>query len=155
MMIMDPISNYKAVIYDAEYTPKEPIVPDEEDTTNPVLRQVLIDLRDSQAEYGYNHGKVADAWNALGLIRVHMQRNAKAARVCQEHALKIYKSNLQLTEAAITLSDLGYCCERMGEQESALKKYQEALQIVKELKLSESHPCVISTQRAVSRVLRE
>jgi tetratricopeptide (TPR) repeat protein len=155
-MIMDPLlPHYKTMTFDVDYV-KEPIIKEEEDTSNPVLCRVLADLRASQLEYGYNHSKVADAWNALGLIRVHMQRDAKAAKKCHEHALRIYKDNLQLTETAIALSDLGYCCEQLpGQQERASKLYLEALQILRELNLSDSHPCMISTRRAVSRLRRE
>ena len=99
--------------------------------------------------------KVADAWNALGLFRVHMQRDAKSARECQKNALEIYKENLQHVEAAIALCDIGYCCEKMGEPDDALESYQESLEILTEMELPESHPCVISSKRAVSRVARE
>jgi tetratricopeptide (TPR) repeat protein len=156
-MIMDSITHYKAATYDVELG-KQPMIPlqEEEDMSNPVLRQVLSDLRDCQCEYGCQHGKVADAWNALGLIRLHMQRDAEAARQCHEHALRIYKENLQLTEAAITLNDLGYCYEQLNQQESALKLYREAWKIlVNEKQLSDFHPCVISIQRAVSRIGRQ
>jgi tetratricopeptide (TPR) repeat protein len=154
-MIIDSITHYKPATFDVEL--EEPMIlrQEEEDMSNPVLQQVLSDLRDCQSEYGYRHGKVADAWNALGLIRVHMQRDAEAARQCHEHALRIYKENLQLTETAITLNDLGYCYEQLNQQDSALKLYREALQILTDGQLSDYHPCVISIHRAVSRIRRD
>jgi tetratricopeptide (TPR) repeat protein len=156
MIMDDSITHYKGATFDVEVG-KQPmnLLQEEEDMSNPVLRRVLSDLKHCQSEYGYRHGKVADAWSALGLIRVHMQRDAEAARQCHEHALRIYKENLQLTEAAITLNDLGYCYEQLSQQDSALKLYLEALQILTDSELSDYHPCVMSIQRAVSRIRRE
>jgi tetratricopeptide (TPR) repeat protein len=60
-----------------------------------------------------------------------------------------------MTEAAITLNDLGYCYEQLNQQDSALKLYREALQILTDSQLSDYHPCVISIHRAVSRIRRD
>jgi tetratricopeptide (TPR) repeat protein len=122
---------------------------------NPVLKEILEDLEDCQKVYGNVHPKVADAWNALGLIRVHMERNADEARKCHEYALAIYKEMNLAKEIAITLNDLGYCFERLDQREMALQSYQEALQLLDPESLSDNDPRVISTRRAVSRILRE
>jgi tetratricopeptide (TPR) repeat protein len=129
--------------------------PQHDSCNNPVLEQILQDLKDCQKEYGRVHPKVAEAWNALGLIRVHMERNADEARKCHEYALAIYKDLKLAKETAITLNDLGYCFERMNQRDMALRSYQEALLILEAERLSENHPRVISTRRAVFRILRE
>jgi tetratricopeptide (TPR) repeat protein len=133
---------------------KSPLLPGDEDTQNPVLRGILLDLERSQQEFGYTHEKVAEAWNALGLIRVHMQRDAKKAKQCHDNALRIFQDNFMPTETAITLNDLGYCYEQLSQQDRALKVYREALRIMKELNIAENHPRMLSTQRAVCRLQR-
>lgn len=130
------------------------LIPGDEDTENPVLMEILLDLERSQQEFGYSHEKVAEAWNALGLIRVHMQRDAKKAKQCHENALRIFQLNCMSAETAITLNDLGYCYEQLGDQDSALNVYREAFRIMKELKMAENHPRMLSTQRAVCRLQR-
>jgi tetratricopeptide (TPR) repeat protein len=127
----------------------------DEETTNPVLKQVLHDLRRAQMQFGTQHQKSADAWNALGLVRVHMQRDAEAARKCHEYALTIFREKLMAKETATTLNDLGYCCERLNLREAALKNYEESLKILETENLPESHPQVLSTRRAVSRMTRQ
>lgn len=123
--------------------------------SNPVLKQILQDLEDYRKEYGNVHPKVAESWNALGLIRVHMERDADEARKCHEYALAIFKEKKLVVDTAITLNDLGYCFERLNQTEEALKRYQEALQLLQSERLSDDHPRVISTRRAVFRILRE
>jgi len=127
----------------------------DEESTNPVLKQVLHDLRHAQMQFGTNHQNCAGAWNAIGLIRVHMQRDAEAARKCHEYALTIFREKQMAKETATTLNDLGYCCEQLDLPEAALKNYQESLQILEIENCSESHPQVLSTRRAVSRMLRK
>ncbi len=122
---------------------------------NPVLHRVIVDLRTALHEFGNNHNSVAEAWNALGLVRVHMQRDAEAARICHEEALRIYIKNQEDIETAVTLNDLGYCHEQLGEQEKALKLYEEALSLLAKVNVDESHPRMISTRRAVHRIRRE
>ena len=128
----------------------------DEQTSNHVLKQVLHDLRRAQMQFGTHHQKSAEAWNALGLIRVHMQRDAEAARKCHEYALTILREEQMPKEIATTLNDLGYCCEQLSLPEAALKNYTESLTILEELEnLPESHPQLLSTRRAVSRMLRK
>jgi len=68
---------------------------------NPVLGRVLSDLRTAQHEYGSCHDTVAEAWNALGLVHVHMRRDTEAAKVCHQEALRIFSKNSQHEEAAV------------------------------------------------------
>ena len=126
----------------------------DEESNNPVLKQILHDLRDAQLRFGKHHQKCADAWNALGLIRVHMQQDAEAAKKCHEYALTIFRERQLAKETATTLNDLGYCYERLNLPEAALQNYQDSLRILESEKLPESHPQVLSTRRAVSRILR-
>merc|ERR1719223_2320757 len=129
-------------------------ITDEESSSNPVLKQVLHDLRRAQMQFGTHHQKSADAWNALGLIRVHMQRDAEGAKQCHEYALTIFKEQRMPEQTATTLNDLGYCCERLDLPEAALKNYKESLQILETENFPESHPQVLSTRRAVSCIMR-
>ena len=126
----------------------------DEESSNPVLKQCLHDLRRAQMQFGTHHQKCADAWNAIGLIRVHMQRDAEAARKCHEYALTIFREKSMAKETATTLNDLGYCCERLDLPEAALKHYKESLQILETENFPETHPQVLSTRRAVSRIMR-
>jgi tetratricopeptide (TPR) repeat protein len=121
---------------------------------NPVYNQVMQDLRKARRTYGDNHSKVAEAWNALGLVRIHMQRDVEGAQCCHQQALRIFQDLQMKKETAITLVDLGYCCERMGQRDNAMQKYQQALEILDAEQHPESHPQVISTKRAISRMLR-
>lgn len=126
----------------------------EEKTDNPVLRRVLADLRLTQEEFGRSHAKVAEAWSALGLVRVHMQHDAEQALICHEHALRIYRDNNQTTEYAITMNDVAHCYEQLQHQDRAYETYREALGLMKQEGLSEYHPMRISTSRALSRLRR-
>jgi tetratricopeptide (TPR) repeat protein len=119
-----------------------------------VLNQVIRDLTTARRNYGDNDSHVADAWNALGLVRIHMQRDAPAARSCHEQALRIYQERRLLKETAITLVDLGCCFERMERREDAVQKYRQALEILRMEKVPEDHPQVLSAKRAISRMLR-
>ena len=126
----------------------------DEETSNPVLKKVVHDLRRAQMQFGYHHEKCAEAWNALGLIRIHMQRNAEAARKCHEYALAIFRDHDMAQETATTLNDLGYCYERLDLPGTALEKYEESLDILQDEDLPENHPQVLSTKRALSRMTR-
>ncbi|KAG7338879.1 expressed tetratricopeptide repeat protein [Nitzschia inconspicua] len=121
---------------------------------NPVYNQIMRDLRQAQKMYGDNDSKVADAWNALGLVKIHMQRDIQGAICCHEHALRIFQEQKLAKETAITLIDLGYCCERMEHRDDALLKYQQALEILEAEKMPENHPQVSSTKRAITRMMR-
>jgi tetratricopeptide (TPR) repeat protein len=151
---------------------------DDEETSNPVLKQVLNDLKQAEQTYGSNHYIVVDSWNALGLIRIHMQRDVIGARKCHQHALNIIflhtqnnptkssplssssssssstpSSNSLSRQTATTLTDLAYCDERLKRYDIALANYQKALEILTK-ELSENHPQVISTRRAVTRLVQ-
>lgn len=166
-MTIDPLqlyhSSYGGVDLEQEpqqrqvtpFNPMRKLLAQHEKCNNPVLKQVLQELDDTQNTYGKLHPKVAEAWNALGLILVHMERDADEARRCHECALAIFKEVHFAKETAITLNDLGYCYERLDQRDVALENYQGALRILKSENLADDHARVISTKRAVLRIQRE
>lgn len=98
--------------------------------------------------------KIAETWNSLGLMRLHMQKDIQAARDCHQEALKIIEGTKFRMELSVTLHDLGYCYERLNQLEEALKNYQLALQVLEEEHLSKEHPRMIAIQRAIDRISR-
>jgi tetratricopeptide (TPR) repeat protein len=121
-----------------------------------VLLPVLEDLCRFRDELGPNHVKVAETWNSLGLIRLHMQHNESAAIKCHEEAIKIYRMNeVSALQLAVTLGDLGACYERVCEPEHALGIYQEALHLLAVSKVSPSHRVTLSIVRSIARLKRE
>jgi len=128
---------------------------DDEESSNPVLKGVVCDVRRTQMQFGVHHPKYAEAWNALGLIRIHMQGNAEAARRCHEYALTIFREKKMAKETATSLNDLGYCCERLDLPEKALNHYREALEILEGEDISETDRLVLSTRRSVDRMMRK
>jgi tetratricopeptide (TPR) repeat protein len=121
-----------------------------------VLLPVIEDLCRFRDELGPNHVKVAETWNSLGLIRLHMQHNESAAIKCHEEAIKIYRMNdLSALQLAVTLSDLGGCYERACRPERALGIYQEALHVLVVSKVSPSHRMTQSIIRSIARLKRE
>ena len=98
--------------------------------------------------------KLAETWNSLGLIRLHMQKDAPSAKDCHVEALQIFERNRQRMDMAITLIDLGYCYERLNQQEDALRQYQHALTVLEEERVSKDHPRMMAVQRAISRITR-
>jgi tetratricopeptide (TPR) repeat protein len=121
-----------------------------------VLKQVLADLIRFTKELGSTHQKVAETWNTLGLIRLHMQRNIKAAMKCHEEALSIYKATGGSTiDVAVTLNDLGRCYERLNDIEKALEIYERAECLIREDKTArQNHGVMDSLDRAVARLRR-
>ena len=120
---------------------------------NQILQGVLDDLHSAQSK-GCLNCDVADAWNALGLIRIHMQKDIPKALECHQQALKVYIHNMKHTEIALTLNDIGFCHERMGRTADALACYMEALSILKDSTLPDGHTRVLATERAISRLQR-
>ncbi|MGK3736337.1 MAG: tetratricopeptide (TPR) repeat protein [Bacillariaceae sp.] len=127
---------------------------DEEESNNLVLKQILNDVRDAQTRYGRDHEKVADSYNALGLIRVHMQRDPEAARRCHEYALTIFREKQLEKQVATTLNDIAYCYERLNLPCVALQHYEDSLRIFESEMISENNPQMISTRRAILRMQR-
>lgn len=122
-----------------------------------VLEQVRTELLNRTRELGPSHVKVAETWNSLGLIRLHMQRNAPAAMKCHEEALKIYRGldDADPCQLADTLADLGRCCERLNEHDRALALYEEALRIVQAADVPDSRRRLFaSTEQRVARLSR-
>jgi len=144
-------TRYRLCVHDQEVPRKDVST---RSSTNPVLHRVLEELESAKDRHGIEHNAVADAWNALGLIRVHMQRDITGALVCHEEAYAIYLRNEEKLETAFTLSDLAYCHEQLGQQNKALSLYQEALSMIVEEKISEFHPKVSSITQAIARIQR-
>jgi tetratricopeptide (TPR) repeat protein len=121
-----------------------------------VLKQVLADLVRFTEELGCTHPKVAETWNTLGLIRLHMQRNIKAAIKCHEEALSIYKvTDGSTIDVAVTLNDLGRCYERLNHIEKALEIYERAECLIREdTTVRQNHGVLDSLERAVARLRR-
>ena len=122
-----------------------------------VLQQVLADLMQLSDELGSTHVKVAEIWNSLGLIRLHMQHNVQAAVKCHCEALSIYRLNKEAStlDIAVTLNDLGRCYERLGEPNKALSTYEEAAEMVRnDTSIRRTHSVVESVNRAVARLRR-
>jgi tetratricopeptide (TPR) repeat protein len=117
-------------------------------STNPVLAAVLLDLEKSQTEG--DQQKIAEAWNSLGLVRLHTQHNTKEAIICHKKALKMC---IDPVETAITLNDLGFCYERLNEHDQAMQVYKQAMQLLGN-RLADSHPRKLGLERNMARLLR-
>ena len=130
----------------SEPVPKEPVV----------LRKILNELDSCTREHGPEHSKVADAWNALGLIRLHMQNNAVAAIKCHQQALRIYRLNESelSVQVATALNDLGSCYERVNERGHALEVYEVALTSLSAAEVSDVCQVKATSKRAVARLQR-
>jgi tetratricopeptide (TPR) repeat protein len=159
----------------------------------PVLQRVVSELQWAQKEHGFHHPKVAEAWSALGLVKIHMQRDPAQALMCHEHALRIFReldqkstqtqeeqqdddepqsdtadatttttttsssssnATTYATATAITLNDVAYCHEQLQQTEQALQFYQESLRIMQQQGVSQYHPHMVSTTRALFRLGR-
>lgn len=126
----------------------------ESSSDNIVLKQVVDDLHRYRRDLGESHLKVAETWNSLGLIQLHMQQNARDAKGYLEEALRIFESCGSRIRVAVTLNDLGYCHERLQETDKAVEAYKRALHLLEAEKSSKSHPGMISTKRSLSRLAR-
>ena len=119
-----------------------------------LLAQVLADLTRFTEEFGPYHLKVAEAWNSLGLIRLHIQADPEEAIKCQKEALVIQRLSTPSVELAATLNDLALCYERIGESEHALELYLEAEGVLRICSPSPSHPVCLCTDRCIARLQR-
>ena len=138
----------------------EPMVEDEaHETGNAALREVLTELRQcikeeassSTSMDSTNKHRMAKEWTALGLIRVHMQGNAKEAVKCFNRAIAILEAtpDSQLT-TAITLNDLAYCYLKLQKQDQAVRTYWEALRLFREQNVPDSDIHVAAATRSIS-----
>jgi tetratricopeptide (TPR) repeat protein len=137
----------------------EPLLEEGGDTGNPALNRVLSELKSFQKrdlEHCEESLDLAETWNALGLIRLHMQRDAEEARKCHEEALRIYrKCDEDRVSVAVTLNDLGNCYEQLHQSSRALDSYNEALRLLKEQKMAGDHVRMQATLRSISRLSRK
>jgi hypothetical protein len=135
-----------------------PLIEEEDDTGNPALNRVLSELKSFQKRdfECCENVDLAGTWNALGLIRLYMQRDAEEARKCHEEALRIYRNKCDEDRVAVAviLNDLGNCYEQLHQSSRALDSYNEAMRLLKEQKMSENHICMQATLRSISRLSR-
>jgi tetratricopeptide (TPR) repeat protein len=124
-------------------TTKEP-----SNAMNPLLECVLDDLKRSEREGDL--AQTIEAWNALGLIRLHTQRNASEALKCHKQALSLCSKAM---ETSITWTDMGLCYERLGDEQEALLCYQRAYELLED-SVSESHPRRAGLKRVLARLRR-
>ena len=139
-----------------------PLIEEGGDTGNPVLDKVLSDLKALQKrdfEQCEESADLAEMWNALGLIRLYMQRDAEEAVKCHEEALRIYRKKcheeVDRIAIAVTLNDLASCYEQLHQSGRALDYYSKALQLLKEQEMADSHVHMQKTLRSISRLSRK
>eukprot|EP00542_Grammatophora_oceanica_P021442 CAMPEP_0194048030 /NCGR_PEP_ID=MMETSP0009_2-20130614/26617_1 /TAXON_ID=210454 /ORGANISM="Grammatophora oceanica, Strain CCMP 410" /LENGTH=152 /DNA_ID=CAMNT_0038693823 /DNA_START=210 /DNA_END=668 /DNA_ORIENTATION=+ len=125
-----------------------------------VLQAVLQDL-ETYKKGGHEHSaqqptKVAETYNSLGLIKLHMQKDPQGAKECHEEALRILQEDMTVYNPktiAVTLNDLGFCCERLEQRQEAQRLYERSKRILRdEVLLDASHPRMIAMERALDRV---
>lgn len=120
--------------------------------SNHLVQNVLNDLQRAQ-EFG-SISQASEAWNALGLIRLHTRRNPLGALECHEKALRLLSSSSSSCDKnymkAVTLSDIGLCYERLHQPKEAVLAYQQAMDLMK----GTSHPRMVSLERTMARLSR-
>lgn len=119
------------------------------------LQSVLQDLENRTRECGPYDEIVANHWNSLGLIRLHMQRNVQAAIKCHTVALQIYRKTASTSiQIAVCLADLAACHERLSESKRAKSLFQEALDLL-ESSVDNPKSCIhLSITRSLARLER-
>jgi tetratricopeptide (TPR) repeat protein len=137
-----------------ESEPAQPPTRRSDACCNPILENCITQLKSARETLGEDHKEAADYWSALGLCRMHTQRDMVEALPCFEKSLRIYRKNQLRRDVANTLLDVGICLERMDRTTEALEKYQEAMSIFEALQIPETHPQVWSTKRALARLGR-
>ena len=126
--------------------------------TNPLLDDAMEQL--SKCIRENDTQKTHEAWNALGLVHLHAQRNPEEAIRCHKEALTLLEADVSgstrvYLKKATTLQDLGLCYERLHNQKRALELYQEARDLLTEhCSLETSHPRMLSIELAINRLLR-
>lgn len=127
---------------------------EKEEESNHLVQNVMGDLQ--QAQQSGSASRTCEAWNALGLIRLHTRRNPSGALECHEIALQlITSSNTQAKcmQEATTLNDIGLCYERLEQTKEAVLAYEQAMEMMKE-GISPTHPQRMSLERTMARLSR-
>mmetsp|Transcript_14532 Transcript_14532/g.34867 ORF Transcript_14532/g.34867 Transcript_14532/m.34867 type:complete len:191 (+) Transcript_14532:135-707(+) len=139
-----------------------------DDTSDPpALCKITRDLQRQVMEYGPNHIRVAKSLGALGLFRCHVKRDTLGAIQCHQEALRIYQQHFGAMDhhhqrrctasmdIVVTLHDLGFCYERISDNEQAMEFYQKAIECMGLcVNVSERHPIRLALERSVSRLRR-
>lgn len=120
---------------------------DKEEQSNHLVQAVLDDLQ--QAQESGSISETCEAWNALGLIRLHTRQNPEGALECHEMALRLLGKESDCMRA-VTLSDIGLCYERMEETKQAVLAYQQSMDLMK----ATNHPRKLSLERTMARLSR-
>mmetsp|Transcript_3477 Transcript_3477/g.9964 ORF Transcript_3477/g.9964 Transcript_3477/m.9964 type:complete len:344 (-) Transcript_3477:278-1309(-) len=148
-----------------------PRLPSDETTTNLYLKSILADLDlclQQQPSDQQDASRIIERWNALGLVRCHTQNQPELALQCHQQALLLLQQTASTTRndvddatsaallnQAITHHDIGYCYERLHQNQLAQESYGAALRILEEdICMSPSHPRFMAIQRSKSRVMR-
>ncbi|CAJ1954937.1 unnamed protein product [Cylindrotheca closterium] len=125
---------------------------EKEEESNHLVQNILDDLQHAQ-ESG-SLCQLCEAWNALGLIRLHTRRNPAGALECHALALRLIACNgdEDCMKKATTLSDMGLCYERLQQTKEAVLAYKQAMDLMKGT--SSSHPQKMSLERTMARLTR-
>lgn len=147
-------------------------LPEKSPTSNHLLLKALNELDQSLKEG--NQQRMAEAWNSLGLVRLHTELNPREAIRCHENALQLLRSSSSSLssssseveqmvgtdscfplELATTFHDLGFCYERLKDTTHALELYQAAKRILtKEHGILDSYPRLRALERSIERLQR-
>jgi tetratricopeptide (TPR) repeat protein len=124
---------------------------DEGEQSNHLVKAVFAKLQEAHEEGSPE--KTAEAWNALGLVRLHTRQNPEGALECHEMSLRFCQDDPM--SKAITLNDIGLCYERTMQCQKAIQIYQQALELLNDHMITESnHHCKQSLERTLARLLR-
>lgn len=135
-----------------KFRDEDPLQPE-----NPLLTTSLDELEESLLDG--NSQRIAEAWNSLGLVRLHTQHNPEEALRCHENALNLLSSldshsAVHYTHLATTLHDVGLCYERLNNTARALEYYGRAARLLEEQHFDASHERLLAINRAIARVQR-
>lgn len=125
-----------------------------------IMENLRVELRTRQSQYGNHHPSVAESLNSIALVNHHMIKNSQKALEYHMQAERILRSGdasndhdrKQLSiDLAITLHDIGNAHWKLRNEEKAEACFIEALTIMKNENLSESHPRVYSLRNRLAK----
>eukprot|EP00980_Cylindrotheca_fusiformis_P028989 scaffold22689_cov163-Cylindrotheca_fusiformis.AAC.4 len=126
---------------------------DKEERSSHLMLSAVADLQDAHKEG--NPSKIAEAWNSLGLIRLHTRKDPKRALEC--HQMSLVLSSKDPMKKAIVLNDIGLCYERTNQFEQAFQVYRQALDLLEDHVIESKHLqlCKQSLERTLARLHRQ
>lgn len=136
---------------DASYHAWEFPVLTEEEKSNHLVKSAMEALDGACKERSQT--KAAEAWNALGLIRLFTWHDPEGALECHKTSLFLHDDPLK---QAITLNDIGMCYERTRQCKNAMQSYRHALDLLEDqvIESKHLHVCKESLERTLARLLR-